>query len=102
MYRDGTKPLRFFYVPESNYREIITIDKDGTDWWHFTNGTTDANMNRSDLMLLCPEPKKLSGFLNVYPHSAEFHETKQLADEFAVKPRIACVDLSQFEEGHGL
>ena len=52
-------------------------------------------------------PKKLSGFLNVYSnthHSA--HSSREAADVFTVDTplinRIACIDLSQFEEGHGL
>jgi hypothetical protein len=51
-------------------------------------------------------PKKLSGFLNTYTiHAPTWHSTKEDAGmdfyEYGDK-RIACIDLSQFEEGHGL
>lgn len=54
--------------------------------------------------------KKLSGFVNVYEslsHSGKFSQThSKMADECLNKKigskRVACIDLSQFEEGHGL
>ena len=50
-------------------------------------------------------PKKLSGFVNLYKDNRGviIHRTKYAADEFAFKPdRIACIDLSQYEEGEGI
>ena len=51
-------------------------------------------------------PEKLSGFVNVYASTnmpSVIHETKEEADNHAnISKRLACIDLSQFEEGHGL
>lgn len=47
-------------------------------------------------------PKKLSGFINVYADSANIYKTKDEADEKSAYDRTACIDLSQFEKGHGL
>jgi hypothetical protein len=51
--------------------------------------------------------KKLSGFINAYKNGHvddTTHETKEVARISSCKTdiRIACIDLSQFEEGHGL
>lgn len=46
---------------------------------------------------------RLSGFVNVYKSSTGFHHaSREDADNCAGDLRIACIDLSQFEEGHGL
>ena len=50
-------------------------------------------------------PKKLRGFVNDYAiHAPTWHSTRGAADmDFNTKEnRTACIDLSQFEEGHGL
>ena len=52
-------------------------------------------------------PKKLSGFVNVYEDGdvgQVAHRTKKSAVfcRSDTKTCIACIDLSQFEEGHGL
>jgi hypothetical protein len=51
-------------------------------------------------------PKHLSGFLNTYTiHAPTWHSTKEDASMNFYKygdRRIACIDLSQFEKGHGL
>ena len=53
--------------------------------------------------LIHKPPKRLSGFLNVYPRSvAPSYATREDADEYAADTRLACIDLSDFEEGHGL
>ena len=48
--------------------------------------------------------KKLSGFVNVYKGGVcgDIFTKKEHADRLHDKKRIACIDLSQFEEGHGL
>lgn len=103
VYRNGSKPLRVIHVPEAaGELNMLAIDGSGLVWWHYTDGKVEGGIKGHDLMLLCPEPKMLSGFVNVYPGTSEFHQTRELADEFAVRTRIACIDLSQFEEGHGL
>lgn len=49
-------------------------------------------------------PKKLSGFVNVYKQGAcdVIFGTKEAADEHHTRNRVACIDLSQFDEGYGL
>ena len=52
-------------------------------------------------------PKKLSGFVNVYTNgdSGYIHDTKKSADNAhsgTQNPKIACIDLSKFDEGEGL
>jgi hypothetical protein len=50
-------------------------------------------------------PKQLSGFINVYngiQNTYTLYDTKAKADSLAGSLRSACIDLSQFEEGHGL
>ena len=47
-------------------------------------------------------PNKLSGFLNHYSNGLpQWFSLRELADSCAID-RVACIDLSQFEEGHGL
>ena len=50
-------------------------------------------------------PKKLSGFVNVYADGrcdGDVFNSKLHADELQCEERIACIDLSQLEEGRGL
>ena len=51
-------------------------------------------------------PKKLSGFVNIYEDGmiGNMYSTAKDAHESASdnRDRIACIDLSQFEEGYGL
>ena len=51
---------------------------------------------------IIPKPKKLTGFINVYPCTA--YETRKEADMVAGDHRIACLDLAELNltEGHGL
>ena len=106
VYRGGWAPKRVIHVPEANDRhEILSVDGAAGRIWHFRDGKTQSSAEETafDLMLLCPEPKMLNGFVNVYnPNYVEVHETKEKANEKAAISRIACIDLSQFEEGHGL
>lgn len=55
---------------------------------------------------LIPVKRKLSGFINVYPcdddiYGLMYFERREAADSYG-GPRLACIDLSQFHEGHGL
>ena len=55
-------------------------------------------------------PKKLSGFVNIYRDDGELslgclHDDKAMCvanNNIQGKKAIACIDLSQFDEGHGL
>lgn len=52
------------------------------------------------------KPKKLTGFVNIYrgDEHGVIHHSRELADANIrqSQKRIACIDLSQFNEGHGL
>ena len=55
-------------------------------------------------------PKKLSGFVNIYRDDGELslgclHDDKAMCvanNNMQGKKAVACIDLSQFDEGHGL
>lgn len=64
-----------------------------------------------DVYDLFMAPKKLSGFVNVYSREegnvfTSLHDSKDSSDDSKKAlngfVRIACIDLSQFDEGHGL
>lgn len=65
---------------------------DGSFWG---NGPTDH-------LDIIPKPKKLTGFINVYP--GDVIGRREDADVIAGDHRIACLDLSEYNltEGHGL
>lgn len=63
----------------------------------------DGAKHDNDLFMA---PKKLSGFVNVWSNgSATAYRLKSQAEECnntSGEKAVACIDLSQFEEGHGL
>ena len=63
------------------------------------NDVFRPGLSESDLFMA---PKKLSGFVNCYSYGFSTYKTRGSADNGSTKCRIACIDLSQFEEGHGL
>lgn len=74
---------------------------DTIETW-FSDGSWNGNgkLTAADLFMA---PKALRGFVNVYHNSVESgYSTRYDADCFALKDRIACINLSQFEEGEGL
>ena len=71
---------------------IARVNISGCYWAH---GETDK-----DVVL---KPKKLSGFINIYKnHSSSGIFTKEEYADDNMSERIACIDLSQFNEGEGL
>lgn len=57
------------------------------------------NCSDKDLFMV---PNQLGGFVNLYAHkSPTGHKYRADADKDNIG-RVACIDLSQFEEGHGL
>lgn len=73
-------------------REIETFTEDGCN--------SGLGIGHKDLFMA---PKKLSGFVNIDTDGfVDLHLTKDDADASENNDRIACIDLSQFEEGYGL
>ena len=82
----------------------LHCDEDSIESWllngKYHDSTGDCD---SDLFMA---PKKLSGFVNVYEGGmiGNMYSTAKDAHESASdsRDRLACIDLSQLEEGHGL
>jgi hypothetical protein len=92
------------FKPVKGGCESICALIDGCIRAFYEDGNYNIKGDKSDMDLFMA-PKKLSGFINYYVDFApSYHRTRQLADmEFnTAKARTACIDLSQFEEGHGL
>lgn len=73
------------------------------------DGKFSPNGEDSNYDLVAMAPQHLSGWINVYEGNvlSGIHLSRKGADSAAsiyapAKSRIACIDLSQFEEGHGL
>ena len=78
----------------------LNCDMDSIESWLLNGNYHDSTKEcDSDLFMA---PKKLSGFVNVYLSAADSFSTRKAADDMASPERIVCIDLSQFDEGHGL
>lgn len=100
--RDGREVTQLHRFKISKvYTLYGVVDEDVCSWT--AEGTSIAGCAEShdDLFMA---PKKLSGFINVYSNGVTscVYKTKELANHHACSDRIACIDLSQFEEGEGL
>lgn len=63
------------------------------------NGVFYHYLQECDLFMA---PTKLSGFVNTYSDLPPTQHLSKLDADCWSKNRTACIDLSQFEEGHGL
>jgi hypothetical protein len=84
------------YMDEDGYCDCLQVRADGRM----------VSFEESPLDLI-HKPKRMSGFVNVYDDggSVTFWEDRHSADwssSHSDRNRIACIDLSQFEEGEGL
>lgn len=70
----------------------------------------DGREDDCDLVAEWVEPKRIKGWVNIYPHpnmpqdvivNNALHETKEKADGHSVGGRIACIEIDILE-GHGL
>jgi hypothetical protein len=102
--REVTQITKFKGV--TGERESIYATLNGVVMSYYETGeyTLDRNIAGENLFMA---PKKLSGFINLYDNGDVgqiIHNTKHEATcgRSGIKNRIACIDLSQFEEGHGL
>lgn len=86
----------------------VLTDKEGREW-----EVSDLSEDPESIgwLYLKPKPKQLSGFVNVYSDGwyGQVDKDRDSADKSAKEvwgntktKRIACIDLSQFEEGYGL
>lgn len=66
----------------------------------FVEGNGVAVINNNYDLFMAPKP--LSGFVNVYADRTSRYLSKNDADNGASKDRIACIDLSIYNEGEGL
>ena len=87
---------------EGNVFNVYGVVKGEVCCWNNEGSHCALSNNESDL---CMAPKMLSGFLNVWVTDkgkviTEWHSTIGWADQQNL--RKACIDLSQFPEGHGM
>ena len=101
--RDGGEVNQFFVIHTDNGPTLTgyIVDSNTIETWDIYGGYYGVLNECDDDLFMAP--KTLSGFVNVYPNSVESgYSTRYDADCFALKDRIACIDLSQFNVGDGL
>lgn len=82
-------------------------DKNGV-WWCTTRDAKGRECSMETQMDLIHKPKRLYGFVNVYRTEdgevflGGINNSRDNRPAAATPTRIACIDLSQFEEGEGL
>ena len=86
-----------------DYMPLTGVVDKALRYWHLDGTNPNKLTADGDLFMA---PKKLSGFVNVYDNRYQpspIHLTRELADEHCEpSTRLACIDISQFNEGHGL
>jgi len=103
--RDGREVTQFLSVRKvkKDSRCLVGVVGGVMQVW-FRDGNLNSCKSQCKFDLFMA-PKKLSGFVNVYADGLTGHifktskECKKQAEGMVV---VACIDLSQFEEGHGL
>ena len=107
--RDGRKVTQLVKFETESGGILLGLDvgNDYVDSWLIDGRYRDGGECGADLFMA---PKKLSGFVNVFACEGGSlltapHNTRENADTFIVENslyRVACIDLSTIEEGHGL
>ena len=100
--RDGQDATQIHAFKDVENYELYGVIGSDVFSWRINGKFYSADESHHDLFMA---PKKLSGWVNLYKDNRGviIHRTKYAADEFAFKPdRIACIDLSQYEEGEGI
>ena len=100
--RTGREVTQIHSFTLSNKVVVCGVRDISVGTWNGLGEYHDGRTCDADLFMA---PEKLSGFVNIYKNGicGNVSETKSLADLYAkTKQRIACIDLSQFKEGHGL
>ena len=102
--RDGREVTQLYVFTCDQEKSLYGVMDGVVEQWNCL-GQYHAGHNSHDTNLFMA-PKKLSGFVNVYANRYQpspIHPTRESADEHCEPSnRLACVDLSQFDEGHGL
>jgi hypothetical protein len=110
--RDGIEVTQLVEFTFNNETTLYGVHEESgsLENWCINGSYNDPNYESiADLFMA---PKKLSGFVNIYDDkeaSIHVHNSKNSANEYARKvyrqigyKRVACIDLSQHEEGAGL
>ena len=105
--RDGREvtQVHSFDAQDTEFNVYGVVD-DGVESWTNSGSYHDINeLSGADLFMVA---KSLGGFINVYndlSNPFSLHATKidaNTTDNMVSVHRVALIDLSQFEEGHGL
>jgi hypothetical protein len=105
--RDGREVAQLHVFNRTSECRVVCgiLDEGLHEFWPAGKAVkiTSPGDNNNDLFMA---PKKLSGFVNVFSdRDSSSHKSLDRANQFSRRSgmnRIACIDLSQFEEGHGL
>ena len=106
--KDGRKVTQltcFEDIADHNPMVVYGVVDGEVDSWTAEGFYHSVQVKNCEANLLM-EPKKLSGFVNIYPErsfsESRAYNSRKHADINASSGRIACIGLSQFDEGHGL
>ena len=103
--RSGLEAVIYEVHEGQKYPNIGAYKNSKGDWFPFarrSDGYFWKNGGPTDPLDIIPAPKKLTGFINVYPVFVS--KTREDADRVAGESRIACIDLAEHNlaEDHGL
>ncbi|MGG7581717.1 hypothetical protein [Rhizobium sp. Nf11,1] len=99
----GTNP----FSEGSHIRAIGVVYGNGVQGWDLSGAFSSLGGHGLDLVDEWVEPKRIKGWLNVYPENDEsfdivkYHPTREQADVSALSTRIACIKIDVLE-GEGL
>jgi len=105
--RDGREVTQLHVFTAQQTQTLYGVMQGTVEQWNCLGQYhAGENVHSTNLFMA---PKKLSGFVNVYDDGRHgtVHKTRTAADEWAEDMprdciRLTCIDLSKFEEGHGL
>ena len=104
--REVTQLTCFSDVDDHNPMIVYGVVSGDVDSWTAGGFYHSAEVEKCEGNLIMA-PKKLSGFININNNdrcvwTTGPFKTKSAAKGSSGNNRIACIDLSQFDEGHGL
>ena len=98
--RDGREVTQLHVFDVENIKTLYGVMESQVETWNCLGEYHVGVCGHPTNLFMAP--KKLSGFVNIYLSAADSFSTRQAADDMASPERITCIDLSQFDEGHGL